>query len=123
MNGQLSSAAQSCPTLGELDPMDCSMPGFPVHHQLPELTQTHVSGVGDTIQPSHPLLSPLPTLLFFSFPGGIRAMWETWDQSLGWEDSLEEGMTTHSSILPWRIPMDRGAWWATIIGSQRIGHD
>ena len=40
------------------DPMDCSMPGFPVHHQLPELTQTHVHRVGDAIQPSHPLLSP-----------------------------------------------------------------
>ena len=39
-------------------PMDCSMPGFPVHHQLPELTQTHVHQVGDGIQPSHPLLSP-----------------------------------------------------------------
>ena len=38
------------------------------------------------------------------------AMWETWILSLGWEDSLEEGMATHSSILAWRIPMDRGAW-------------
>ena len=41
---------------------------------------------------------------------------ETWVQSLGWEDVLEEGMATHSSILAWRIPMDRGAWWATIHG-------
>ena len=41
------------------------------------------------------------------------AMWETWVRSLGWEDPLEEGMATHSSILAWRIPMDRGAWWAT----------
>ena len=40
--------------------MDCSMPGFPVHHQLPEFTQTHVLGVGDAIQPSHPLSSPSP---------------------------------------------------------------
>ena len=39
------------------DPMDCSMPGFPVHHELPELAQTHVHRVGDVIQPSHPLLS------------------------------------------------------------------
>ena len=38
--------------------MDCSMPGFPVHHQLPELAQTHVHSIGDAIQPSHPLLSP-----------------------------------------------------------------
>ena len=39
---------------------------------------------------------------------------ETWVQSLGWEDPLEEGMATHSSILAWRIPMDRGAWQATV---------
>ena len=45
------------------DPMDCSMPGFPVHHQLPELAQTHVHRVGDAIQPSHPLSSPSPPAL------------------------------------------------------------
>ena len=44
------------------------------------------------------------------------AMWETWVPSLGWEDPLEEGMATHSSILAWRIPMDRGAWQATVHG-------
>ena len=44
------------------------------------------------------------------------AVWETWVRSLGWEDPLEEGMATHSSILAWRIPMDRGAWWATVHG-------
>ena len=55
---QFSSVAQSCPTL--CDPMDCSTPGFPVHHQLPESTQTHVHWVGDVIQPSHPLPSPSP---------------------------------------------------------------
>ena len=53
---QFSSVAQLCLTF--CDPMDCSMPGFPVHHQLPELTQTHVHCVGDAIQPSHPLSSP-----------------------------------------------------------------
>ena len=58
---QFSSVAQSCPTL--CDHMNCSMPGFPVHHQLPGLTQTHVHWVGDAIQPSHPLSSPsLPAL-------------------------------------------------------------
>ena len=46
----------------------------------------------------------------------LPAMWETWVQSLGWEDSLEEGMATHCSILAWRIPMDRGAWRATVHG-------
>ena len=55
---QFSSVAQSCPTLW--DPMDCSMPGLPVHHQLLEFTQTQVHQVGDAIQPSHPLLSPSP---------------------------------------------------------------
>ena len=42
------------------------------------------------------------------------AMRETWIRSLGWEDPLEEGMSTRSSILAWRIPMDREAWWATV---------
>ena len=42
-------------------------------------------------------------------------MWETWLQSLVWEDSLEEGMATHC-ILAWRIPMDQGAWWAALVG-------
>ena len=47
------------------------------------------------------------------------AMRETWVQSLGWEDPLEEGMATYSSILAWRIPMDRGAWWAAIHGVEK----
>ena len=55
---QFSSVAQSCSTL--CDPMNHSMPGLPVHHQLPEFTQTHVHRVGDAIQPSHPLSSPSP---------------------------------------------------------------
>ena len=44
----------------------------------------------------------------------LPAMWETWVQSLGLENPLEEGMATHSSILAWRIPMQRGAWWAAV---------
>ena len=55
---QFSSVAQSCPTL--CDPMNHSTPGLPVHHPLPEFTQTHVHRVGDAIQPSHPLSSPSP---------------------------------------------------------------
>ena len=55
---QFSSVAQSCPTL--CNPMNHSMPGFHVHHQLLESTQTHVHRVGDAIQPSHPLSSPSP---------------------------------------------------------------
>ena len=52
----------------------------------------------------------------------LPAMRETWVWSLGWEDPLEKGMATHSSILAWRIPMDRGAWRAAVMGSQRVGH-
>ena len=55
---QFSSVAQSCPNL--CDPMNCSTPGLPVHHQLPEFTQTHIHWVSDTIQPSHALSSPSP---------------------------------------------------------------
>ena len=55
---QFSSVTQSCPIL--CNPMECSMPGFPVLHQLPEPTQTHVHSVGNTIQPSHPLSFPSP---------------------------------------------------------------
>ena len=44
----------------------------------------------------------------------LPAMQERWVQSLDWEDPLEEGMATHSSIFAWRIPMNRGAWWATV---------
>ena len=46
----------------------------------------------------------------------LPAMWETWVRSLGWEDPLEEGMATHSSIHAWRIPVKRGAWRATVQG-------
>ena len=53
----------------------------------------------------------------------LPAMQETWIQSLYWEDALEEGMATHSVILAWRIPIDKGAWQATVHGSQRVGHD
>ena len=55
---QIRSVTQSCPTL--CDPMNCSTPGLPIHHQLPEFTQTHVHRVSDAIQPSHPLSSPSP---------------------------------------------------------------
>ena len=66
---QFSSVAQSCPTL--CDPMDCSTPSFPVHHQLLEFTQTHVHWVGDAIQPSHPLSSPSSPALSLSQHQGL----------------------------------------------------
>ena len=61
---QFNSVPQSCLTL--CNPMDCCMPGFPVHQQCPEPTQTHVHQVGDAIQPSHPLLSPSPPAFHLS---------------------------------------------------------
>ena len=64
----VSSVAQSCPSLFDL--MDCSTPGFPVQHQLPEVTQTHVHRVGDAIQPSHPLLIFKNKMLVLIFLGG-----------------------------------------------------
>ena len=66
---QLSLVTQSCPTL--CNPMDCSMPGFPVHHQLPELSQIHIHQVSDAIQPSHPLLSLSPPAFNLSQNQGL----------------------------------------------------
>ena len=66
---QFSSVTQSCLIL--CDPMSCSTTGLPVHHQLPESTQTHVHQVGDAIQPSHPLLSPSPPALNLSQHQGL----------------------------------------------------
>ena len=76
---QFSSVTQSCPTF--CDPMNCSMPGLPVHHQIPQSTQTHVHCVGDAIQPSHPLSSPSPPALnlssfrVFSNESALRMRW------------------------------------------------
>ena len=69
MNFHFSSVAQAGLTL--CDPMDSSTPDFPVHHQLPELTQTHVLQVGDVIQPSHPLSSPSPLAFNLSQQQGL----------------------------------------------------
>ena len=69
-DSQFSSVAQSCPIL--FDPMDCTMPGFPVHHQLPELAQTHGRRVRDAIQPSHHTLSsPSPPAFNLSQHQGL----------------------------------------------------
>ena len=76
---QFSSVAQSCPTL--CHSMDCSMQGFPVHHQLPEFTQTYVHRVGHAFQPSHPLSSPsspalnLSRIRVFSNESALRIRW------------------------------------------------
>ena len=69
MKFQFSSVTQSCPTL--CDPMDCSTPGLPVHHQLPELAQTHTRQVCDATQPSHPLSPPSPPVFNLSQPQNL----------------------------------------------------
>ena len=89
----LSSVAQSCLTL--CDTMDCSRPGFPVHHQLLELSQTHVHWVGDAIQPSHPLLFPSPAFNFFQH----HRLYQ-WVKSSG--QSI--GVSASASVLPMNIP-------------------
>ena len=79
MKDQIRSVAQSCPTL--CDPMNHSTQGLPVHHQLPEFTQTHVHWVSDAILPSHPLLSSsllssiFPSIRVFSNQSALRIRW------------------------------------------------
>ena len=84
-----------CPT--PCNPMDCSTPGFPVHHQLPEFTQTHVHQVGDAIQPSHPLSSPSPTFNASQHKGLFQ-----------WASSSHQvvkvfGVSASASVLPMNI--------------------
>ena len=90
---QCSSGAQSCPTL--CDPMNRSTPGLPVHHQLPEFTETHVHRVSDAIQPSHPLSSP-----FSSCPQSLPAS-ETFPvrQLFAW-GGQSTGVSALASFLP-----------------------
>ena len=89
---QLSSVAQSC--LNFWDPMDCSTPGLPVHHQLQDFTQTHVHWVGDTIQPSHPLSSPsLPVFNLSQYQGLFK-----WVSSLHEVAKVLEFQLQHQSF-------------------------
>ena len=100
---QFSSVAQSCPTL--CNPMNRSTPGLPVHHQIPESTQTHVHWVGDAIQPSHPLSSPSPpapnpfSIRVFSSESVLHITWpKDWSFSLSINPSNE-----YSGLISFRV--------------------
>ena len=100
---QFSSVTQSCPTL--CDPMDCSTPGLPVHHQCLGFTQTHIHRVSDAIQPSHPLSSPSPPAWFFpsirvfSNDSVLRSRWpKYWSFSFSISPSSE-----YSGLISFRI--------------------
>ena len=101
-HGKCCSVAQSCPTL--CNPMDCSRPGFPVYHHLPEFAQTHVHWVGDAIQPSHPLSSLLPPSIFpsirvFSKESVLHIRWpKNWSFSFSLSPSNE-----YSGFISFRI--------------------
>ena len=91
---KFSSVTQSCLTLW--DPMNCSMPGLPVYHQLPEITQTHVHWVGDATQPSHPLPSPSPPAPNSSQHQGL----------FQWVRSSHEV----AKVLEFQLPMNTQNW-------------
>ena len=106
---QFNSVTQSCPTL--CNPIDCSTPGFPVHHQLSELAQTHVHWIDDAIQPSHPLSSPSPLafklshIRVFSSESVIHIRWpKYWSFSfsispyMNIQDWLPLGLTNFISL-------------------------
>ena len=94
---QFSSVAQSCPTL--CDPMNRSTPGHPVHHQLPEFTQTYAHRVGDAIQPSHPLPPIPPSIRVFSNESVLHIRWpKYWSFSFSIRPSNE-----HSGLISFRM--------------------
>ena len=110
---QFSSVAQSCPTL--CDPMNHSTPGLPVHHQLPEFTQTHIHRVGDVIQPSHSLSSPFPPA-----PNPSQHQNLPMSQFFAWG-----GQSTGVLALASFLPKDTQGWspseWTVWISSQSKG--
>ena len=104
----------SVPTL--CDPMDCSTPSLPVHHQLPELTQTHVHQVSDVIQPSHPLSSPSPSAFNLSQHQGLFK----WVSSLH-QAAISIGVSASSSVLPMNIQDWSPLGWTGWISLQSKG--
>ena len=95
-------------------PMDCSTPGFPIHHQLLELSQTHVQWVGDAIQPSHPLSSPSPTFSLSQHQGLFQ-----WVSSSSGGHSI--GVSASASVLPMNIQDWFPLGWTGLISLQSKG--
>ena len=110
---QFSSVAQSCPTL--CDPMDCSTPGLPVHHQLPKLAQTHVHWVGDVIQPSHPSFPFSSRLQSYPASGPFLM-----SQFLAWGGQSIE-VSASASVLPGNIQDWSPLGWTGWISLQSKG--
>ena len=110
---QFSSVAQSCLTL--CDPMDCSTPGLPVHHQLPEFIQTHVHWVGDAIQPSHPVIPFSSCLQSFPASGSFPTseFFPSGGQSIG--------ASASASVLPMNIQDWSPLGWTGWISLQSKG--
>ena len=92
------SSVQSCQTL--CDPMECSTSGLPVHHQLPELAQTHIHPIGDTIQPSHPLSSPSPAFNLSQHQGLFKGVSSSHLVAKYWSFSFN---ISPSNEHPWLI--------------------
>ena len=113
-SNNLLSSVQSLSCVRLCNPMNCSTPGLPVHHQLPEFTQTHAHWVGDAIQPSHPLLSPSPPALNLSLHQGL----------FQWISSLHQV----AKVLEFQLtvpPMNTQDWsrlgWTSWISSKSKG--
>ena len=124
------SVAKSCPIL--CDPVDCSTPGFPVPHLLPDLSLNLPKFM--SIESVRPIISGRGETGIYLFPEigvslvsqlvkNLPAVQETWVQSLGWEDPLEKEMATHSSILAWKISWTEEPGELQSMGSQRVRHN
>ena len=111
---EFTSVAQSCPTL--CDPMNRSTPGLPVHHQLPESTQTHVHWVGDAIQPSHPLSAPSPPA---PNPSQHQGLFQWVNSSRGCGQTI--GVSASASVLPMNTQDWSPSGWTGWISLQSKG--
>ena len=118
----ISSVAQSCPTL--CNPMDHSTPGLPVHYQLPKSTQTQLHWVGDTIQPSHPLLSPSPPAFNLSQENimkvKVKSLSCVWPSATPWTAAYQAPPSMGFSKLLLLYWLHQSLW---LCGSQQIVED